>query len=307
VRVDAASLFDPEVQPERRILYVESCTGEYSFRALNDVFRAHSSEWTRMGQSAVWWSVLTGHNYGTAISADALRSYYAEGHAHVEYMLDRIAAAGLKLPPAAALPRGISTEALGHVLATSNSKGADVRQGTALDFGCGTARLSQAMLLTGRFQRIVCVDQSMPHLSVAVSEVQRRLGPLALSFQPLLSGPQLSARLDGMRFDTIISFITLQHMVPPLQAAYIEQLCEALTPGGAGFFDIPDYLDPKLNPPFDCNFDTFIARGGMQLHAMSRKEIRSHLERAGCEVVAMGDANHIGNAGTSVDVIFTKG
>ena len=41
----------------------------------------------------------------------------------------------------------------------------------------------------------------------------------------------LSVRSPTHSFDIVHSVITLQHMVAPLQHIYVEQLCDALTPG----------------------------------------------------------------------------
>jgi hypothetical protein len=244
VQLDAAGLFNPAIEPQRRFNYRgTTCSSSYAFRDLQTAFASHSAEWSRMGREAVWWSVLTGHAYGADISPNALAAYYAEGVEHVSNMYRYISYVGnLPLPPARPLPLGVPSDVLGaHVSAASahdsetgvavadlvvapvaRDETGDMPTATALDFGCGTGRLSHALLLSGRFRRVVCVDQSVPHLQTAFSEAQRRLGPLASRFVPLLSGPQLLARLGGERFDAVFSLITLQHMVPPLQVAYIQ-------------------------------------------------------------------------------------
>ena len=109
-------------------------------------------------------------------------------------------------------------------------------------------------------------------------------------------------------FGLVVSLITLQHMVPPLQVAYLEQLCEALAPGGVGYVDVGVALaDPVANPPFECGeFGSHARRGGMQLHALDAQEAVSHLEAAGCTVVTTLHNNFLGAAGQSSQLLFTK-
>jgi|EP01047_Picozoa_sp_COSAG01_P042885 hypothetical protein len=45
--------------------------------------------------------------------------------------------------------------------------------------------------------------------------------------------------LSGWKFDVVHSVIVLQHMLPPLQQVYLEQMCDALRPGGHGWIQIP--------------------------------------------------------------------
>lgn len=310
VHLDAGSLFDPSIEQMRRFDYKgDHCSQTYSFSELNDAFVEHSKEWSRMGEEAVWWSVLTGHSYGTDIEPAALLAYYQEGSDHVKNFFRYVkeAPAKLALPPSFVLPSGVPRETLAAVPDSTENKLSGLPAATALDFGCGTGRLSQSLILSGRYKRVVCVDQSVPHLQTAWAEAQRRLGPLATRLSPLLSGPQLVPRLGGERFDNVFSLITLQHMVPPLQVAYIEQLCEALAPGGVGFLQIPDSIrDEAADPPFKCDFEETARRGGMQMHYLPRKEVLRHIQAAGCEPQGTTEDNYIGTAGTSVGVVFTR-
>merc|ERR1712216_835918 len=54
-----------------------------------------------------------------------------------------------------------------------------------------------------------------------------------------ISTPDLIGAVRGKQFDFVHTVIVLQHMVSPLQVAYVEQLCDVLKPGGQGYLQIP--------------------------------------------------------------------
>ena len=106
----------------------------------------------------------------------------------------------------------------------------------------GLARLTSA--LSRRYDHVICVDQSHVHLEMAKAEYNKMRGgdcdparsladvPEAHSATFLLTGPNVLGRLGDTKVDLIVTLIALQHTVPPLQALYVEQFCDALKPNG---------------------------------------------------------------------------
>jgi len=114
----------------------------------------------------------------------------------------------------------------------------------------------------------------------------------------VLTGVDLLGALRGRRYDVVHSVIVLQHMVAPLQGAYLEQLCDALAPGGVGWLQIPVTdgfgATPEAREGFaagfaapPCNLEQSITQGGMQMHFTPAEEVLRVVRAAGCSVTAV--------------------
>ena len=62
-------------------------------------------------------------------------------------------------------------------------------------------------------------------------------------FVALQAGLEFVTSVDGVGIDFALSLLTLQHMIPQLQIAVIEHLCDALAPSGLGFIQLLTGLD----------------------------------------------------------------
>jgi SAM-dependent methyltransferase len=201
---------------------------------------------------------------------DMKRRFYASGHSHVrEVIADE------------------SREFSGWTLS-----------GNVLDFGCGLGRLAAAFATHDDVRAVACVDQSTYHLEKATDEVEGLRVDLGLKgrFQTLVSNPDLLGSIRGAPElpqckDLVHSVIVLQHMVPPLQVMYMEQMCDALAPGGKLWLQIPY----KSNMKLACDEKSFHKprlQGGIQMHAMSLEHAGSILERRGCSVKVIDVQNN---------------
>merc|ERR1719160_1674470 len=104
--------------------------------------------------------------------------------------------------------------------------------------------MSNALASFG-FKETICVDQAQSFLD----EAQRSLTNLAGQGEVLQnftgrvrfvqSAPDLLCEVEPGTVDFAHSVITLQHMKPMLQVAYVEQLCDSLRKGAYGVFQIP--------------------------------------------------------------------
>lgn len=102
----------------------------------------------------------------------------------------------------------------------------------ALDFGCGEGRLAQA--LAGHFDRVDGVDIAPSMIRGA--NALNRYGP-KVSYH-LNARPDLSIFPDRS-FDLVYSYITLHHMEPRYQQAYIGEFIRITSPSGLVVFHLP--------------------------------------------------------------------
>lgn len=223
--------------------------------------------WDRLAQDDPFWAVLTCFGRGRKADAD---KFFAHGEREIARTLSWVQ---------------------GHV---------SVPTGSALDFGCGLGRLSQA--LATRFGSVVGVDISEAMIEQACS-LDRHGVQYVLNNEGGLPvvGP----------FDFAISLITLQHIPPAIARFCLFEITRVLSPRGVAVVQIPSHrirgrirqvaktILPKL-PWFRS--PTF----AMQMHGMRAKSVRRTVERAGGRVIAMETDDLAGPAWISNRYIITK-
>ncbi len=113
-------------------------------------------------------------------------------------------------------------------------------RGTALDFGCGVGRLSQA--LARSFSDVTGIDVAQNMIELA----QRHLpdgAPVRYVHNPR---SDLTCFADGS-FDLVFSLITLQHIPPPLIERYLTEFARIVRPEGLIYFQLPSFA-PNATP-----------------------------------------------------------
>jgi SAM-dependent methyltransferase len=256
---------------ELRQYFVPDCQRWYTIPQMYNDFAAHQVEWNMMGKTQAFWSVLTGMPMDDSnVTLDMKRGFYASGHSHVREVI-----------------ADVSREFSGWTLS-----------GNVLDFGCGLGRLAAAFATLDDVRAVACVDQSTYHLEKATDEVEGLRVELGLKgrFRTLVSNPDLLGSIRGAPklpqcYDLVHSVIVLQHMVPPLQVMYMEQMCDALAPGGKLWLQIP-YKSKFSLACDEESFHKLRLQGGMQMHAMSLKHAGRILERRGCSVKVIDVQNN---------------
>jgi SAM-dependent methyltransferase len=109
---------------------------------------------------------------------------------------------------------------------------------TALDFGCGVGRLTQA--LAEDFEDVLGVDISARMTTLARRYAKDR----EFTNVRFATGSKPNLRwLGDVHFDFIYSVITLQHMPQDLQRGYIEEFVRLLAPGGRAVFQVTEGAD----------------------------------------------------------------
>lgn len=155
--------------------------------------------------------------------------------------------------------------------------GRPVGRRSALDFGCGLGRLSQA--LAEYFDKIHGVDISPKMIELA--RAHNRKGARV----EYLCNPagDLSHFADGS-IDMILSWITLQHMRPRYARRYIQEFLRALAPGGLLLFQYPS--KPISFGSRLARWSALLSRPRpMYMNGMNREAVVKLLERGGAQVL----------------------
>lgn len=127
-----------------------------------------------------------------------------------------------------------------RVLRSIRALSLPLRRGTALDFGCGVGRLSQA--LAEHFDTVWGVD-----IAPSMIERARAYNRYGTRCRYVLNGRDDLVVLGDTTFDFIYSNITLQHLEPRHAKAYItEFLRVAARPGLAVFHQPTEHRQPAL-------------------------------------------------------------
>ncbi len=109
-----------------------------------------------------------------------------------------------------------------------------LHRGSALDFGCGAGRLTQA--LGPQFNRVVGVDIS-PEMVAVATRLNRF--PQRVSY---VSNHAANLKVFGDgTFNFIVSNIVLQHIPPAIARQYLQEFLRVLAPGGILVFQLPSH------------------------------------------------------------------
>lgn len=164
----------------------------------------------------------------------------------------------------------------------------EIKFGTALDFGCGVGRLSQA--LARRFEQVQGVD-----ISSAMIELAQEYNQFGERCQYHLNPTDDLSLFEDQSIDFIYSNITLQHMPPRYARSYIREFLRVLAPGGVLIFQIPDTpkssfrrLTQPLKPTSMWRSYQKWRYGDqpvMNMYGISRTQIEQLLESAGGQLV----------------------
>jgi SAM-dependent methyltransferase len=169
------------------------------------------------------------------------------------------------------------THEVGIFMDRAASWGAPASRRSALDFGCGIGRLTQA--LAEHFDQVYGVDIS-PKMIELARQYNRQGARCEYLWNP--SG-DLRHFADGS-IDMIYSWITLQHMRPRYARRYLREFLRVVAPGGLLLFQYPSRpisLQSRL-----ARWKALFSRPRpMYMNGMDREEVVELLERAGGRVL----------------------
>lgn len=159
-------------------------------------------------------------------------------------------------------------------------------RGSALDFGSGLGRLSQA--LSAHFESVLGVDvaQSMVDKATRLNTSGDRCRFM------VNTRPDLSI-LPSESVDLVYTNLVLQHMAPRYEAAYIREFFRVVKPSGIVAFQV---CDPVRGQMIKANAPEWLLRPyrrlrgkaqgpAMQMYGMSRDRIERVVTSAGSSVL----------------------
>jgi SAM-dependent methyltransferase len=137
---------------------------------------------------------------------------------------------GRKWDPAAFFRSGEA--AINHLFLEIAQFNFPLRRETALDFGCGLGRLTQA--IGKRFAKTYGIDISPTMVAEAAG--YNRCGSAC---EYLVNDSNDLRGFDDNTFDFVFSFLVLQHVRPEASRIYMTEFVRVLRPGGLLYFQLP--------------------------------------------------------------------
>lgn len=201
-----------------------------------------------------------------------------------------------------------------EILTWLDAAGITPQRGTALDFGCGAGRLTNA--LADHFAEVVGVD--IAPAMVALAERFNHHGP-GCRFV-VHDSPQLSCLLDDS-IDFVLSLIVLQHIEPRYAEQYLRAMVRALRPGGVMVVQIPSHTAPTVKgalrrvlalprvQPLLNAYRRVVERraGAMEMYAIRRPRVEQLLRDSGAEVCDVRPCTSAGPTWRSFRYLVRKG
>jgi SAM-dependent methyltransferase len=126
----------------------------------------------------------------------------------------------------------VGDEHIAEILAAATEHGFEFGRDTALDFGCGVGRLTQALARV--FGRAVGIDIA-PSMIAQAQQINQHGDRCEFMVN---DQPDLQIFGDST-FDLVVSLLVLQHMDPGLARGYIAEFLRTAKPGGLVVFQIP--------------------------------------------------------------------
>lgn len=216
--------------------------------------------WSKLGKDDPYWSVLSWDQYRSAnmTGPESIAAFYDSGRLDVE-----------------------------RAEAYLGRHGRRLSGGVCVDYGCGLGRTT--LWLARRFEKVLALDVSQPHLEKAASFAAAQ-GVANIEFHQV-RGPRDLELLQGADF--FHSILVLQHNPPPLIADILSATFNGLNPGGCAFFQLPTYLvdyswyyQEYLNQPL--SFDP------MGIHVLPQSSVFRLAEAAGSALLEVQPDHCIG-------------
>ena len=222
--------------------------------------------WTKLGEEHAHWSVLSWPEFLSGEIYEA--RFFATGQSDFQVVSTFFERSGFAMPT-----------------------------GSALELGCGVGRLTRH--LAGAFGKVVAVDISQPHLTIA----GKHLSEAGITNVELvhLTTPQ---SLDGLpQVDLFYSIIVLQHNPPPVAFDLLSRCLQHVAPGGFAYFQIPTYRRDYRFAVADYQQDEF---GRMEMHVLPQPKVLALLRRHGFEILEVQEDGAVGDLDMASHTFFAR-
>ena len=166
---------------------------------------------------------------------------------------------------------------VGAFLQQADALGRPLAHRSALDFGCGMGRLTQA--LADHFDHVYGVD-----ISSKMVELARQHNRKGARVEYFCNPESELKRFESGSMDMVLSWITLQHVRPRYARRYMQEFVRVLAPGGLLLFQYPSKpigLGVRL-----ARWKALLSRPRpMYMNGMDRDEVVALLKSAGGRVL----------------------
>lgn len=169
-----------------------------------------------------------------------------------------------------------------------------VNTGSAMDFGCGIGRLTQA--LASKFDYVAGVD-----IAESMIDLANKYNKYGDKCHYFLNTKDDLSLFSNQSFDFIYTVIVLQHMRPEYAKSYIKEFVRLLKPNGVCIFQVPSrYVGTPvtpIRPSFwrrryndlvrfaKANFKwLFRNRAYMEMYGIEKEEMIAYLESLGVKI-----------------------
>jgi ubiquinone/menaquinone biosynthesis C-methylase UbiE len=151
-----------------------------------------------------------------------------------------------------------------------------LRRRTALDFGCGVGRLTQA--LARHFDAVCGVD-----IAPSMIELARSMNRSGSRCRFILNEGSDLRLFDDGSFDFIVTMLVLQHMKPRYAKQYLREFVRLLVPGGVLVFQMPseEVETPSLQRSVRRLIKPFVPKAWLKWHRrrMRYRRMTQHRRR----------------------------
>ncbi|MBZ1351040.1 class I SAM-dependent methyltransferase [Alcaligenaceae bacterium LF4-65] len=223
-----------------------------------------AAQWHHLGETEPYWSVITQESYLQSHFQQSREVFYATGEQEIQLLDSTLERHFLEHRPL----------------------------GRCIELGCGVGRVTAA--LAKRYQEVIAVDISEPHLRLAEQELSMR-GVSNVTYQHLTSLEQTEGYGP---IDLFYSKIVLQHNPPPVMDVLLKNLLTALRPGGIGFFQIPVF-----KAGYKFLLESYLQEDNqtdMEMHFFPQAELLNLVANAGCRVCELYEDDSIGASASMV-------
>jgi SAM-dependent methyltransferase len=218
--------------------------------------RDTDADWREIGASEPFWGVLSHPQFRRQnLSQENLAAFYATGVEYIDYV----------------------------AMCRARIVGGPAPASTALDFGCGVGRLTEAMC--AHADSVIGYDISPGMLE----EARRRSAGNAVYTSELPRGP----------FDWINSYIVFQHIPPEKGHKLVEDLLTRLAFGGFVSLEFKLYRDPELPLQSDvatCDWPL----GTVIMYDYDFNKLCAMFHRSGIERMVLEHEDHGGHHGVRI-------
>lgn len=210
-------------------------------RTLEELFEIVKEQWTELGNTEPYWSVLTGDDFKTE---------------NINANIDRFNLGG--------------EDTVAELKALAKRNNIDIPSKSCFELGCGVGRVTR--YLSSEFKNVICADISPGNLKICKSYLSKL--DLHNVKTHLFKQPQDINHIP--RFDVFFSIIVLQHNPPPVQFYLLNKIFGKINKGGLCYFQIPTH---SANYHYSADSHLKGEKFIMDMHCLPMRYIMSLFEK----------------------------